>query len=62
MATYKVEPLMTDDERLTRFAKATRVDDIHVVAYIRQFFPEVYDEAAAYAEKARVLAADKEVA
>jgi hypothetical protein len=63
MATYELDPLMSDDERLHRFTKATRADDLHVSAYVRQFFPEVYDQAAAYAERMRAESAkDKEAA
>jgi hypothetical protein len=62
MATYKVEPLMTDDERLTHFQKATRADDLHIAVYLRHHFPEVYDQAAAYAERMRADEADKEAA
>ncbi|MCW2903358.1 MAG: hypothetical protein JWO67_5623 [Streptosporangiaceae bacterium] len=62
MATYELQPSMTDDERLQRFTKATRADDLHVAAYIRQFFPEVYDQAAAYADRMRAIRAKKEEA
>lgn len=47
MATYNVEPLLTPEERQAFFDDLKNGDDITLVAWVKNNFPEVFDHAAA---------------